>query len=182
MWKKMASLLIVLSVGLNVAFVGVWAVRTIGCRRPTGHADDHGKVWCPLHRRLNVTDEQWQRIEPHLTAFRRDSQSRRREIGRLRGEMIDLIAADEPDRQAIATKQEEIRAGRHQMQQLVITHLLAEKEVLTVEQEKELFDLLRRRSTCPGPGRLMGLSGTTEHHDSNDDHGRRRPNPAPNQE
>ena len=176
MWKKIAPLLIVLSVGLNVAFVGVWAVRAVGRLRPTGHADDHGKIWCPLHRRLNVTEEQWRQIEPRLAAFRRDSQSRRQKISRLRGEMIDLIAADEPDRPAIAAKQEEIRAGQRQMQQLVIEHLLAEKQVLTAEQEKELFDLLRRRSACPGPGRMMGLSDTTEHH------GRKQTNPAPDQE
>lgn len=174
MWKKIAPMLVVLSVGLNVAFVGVWAVRAVGCRRPAGHADDHGKVWCPLHRRLSVTDEQWRQIEPRLSAFRRDSQSRRREIGRLRGEMIDLIAADAPDRQAIAAKQVEIRAGQRQMQQLVIEHLLAEKEVLTAEQEKELFDMLRLRSACPGPGRMMGFSA--EHP------GRKQTNPAPDQE
>ena len=162
MWTKIAPLLIVLSVALNVAFIGVWAVHAVRAHWSAEGADDDGDVWCPLHRRLSVTDGQWRQLEPRLAAFRRDSQSRRREIGHLRGEMIDLIAADEPDRQAIVAKQEEIRGGQRQMQQFVIEHLLAEKEVLTVEQEKELFDLLRRRSACPGPGRLMGLSDTTE--------------------
>jgi len=176
MWKKIAPMLVVLSVALNVAFIGVWAVHTARAHWPAERPDDDGAVWCPLHRRLNVTDRQWQRIEPRLAAFRRDSQSRRREISRLRGEMIDLIAADEPDRQAIAAKQEEIRAGQQRMQKLVIEHLLAEKEVLTPEQGKELFEMLRRRSACPGPGRMMGLSDTTEHP------GRKQTDPSPDQE
>lgn len=176
MWKKVAPMLVVLSVALNVACIGVWAAHAARTHWPPRRPDDGRGIWCPLHRRLDVTDEQWRQIEPGLAAFRRDSQSRRREIGRLRAEMIDLIAADEPDRQAIAAKQDEIRAGQRQMQHLVIEHLLAEKKVLTPEQGTELFDLLRRRSACPGPGRMMGLPDTTE------DPGRRRRSPAPDRE
>ena len=181
MWKKIVPLLIVLSVALNVAFISVWAVHTARAHWSPGGADDDD-VWCPLHRRLSVTDEQWRQIEPRLAAFRRDSRSRRREIGRLRGEMIDLIAADEPDRQAIASKQEEMRDEQRQMQQLVIEHLLAEKEVLTAEQEKELFDMLRRRSACAGPGRMMGFSATTDDQGSIQHHGRKQTTTAPDQE
>jgi len=73
--------------------------------------------------------------------------------------LIDLIASDNPDRDAISAKQEEIRAGQQRMQQLVVEHLLAQKEVLTAEQRKKLFALIRQRSACHGPGRMMGLPG-----------------------
>lgn len=164
MWKKIAPLLIALSVTLNLAFVGFWAVHAVGSHWRVGHAGDRSGVWCPLHRRLNLTDEQWQRIEPRMTEFRRASQALCQEISRMRGEMIDLIAADEPDRAAIAAKQEEILAGQKRMQDLVLDHLLAEKDVMTPEQQRELFDLLRRRSGCAGHGpmsldRLMTPSG-----------------------
>ena len=159
MWKKIAPLLIVLSVALNIAFIGVWAVHATRAHWLVDEARD-SEMWCPLHRRLNVTDEQWQQIEPRIVEFRRRSQAICGDMNRLRTELIDLIAADEPDRQAIAAKQEQIRAGQQQMQQLVVEHLLAEKEVLTAEQQKELFDLIRQRSACRGPGRMMGLSGT----------------------
>jgi len=159
MWKKIAPLLIVLSVGLNVAFVGVWAAHAIGSHWPVERADEHGKVWCPLHRRLNVTDERWRRIEPRMVEFRRASEALCQEINRHRGEMIELVASPQPDRQAIAAKQEEIRAGQRRMQHLVIDHLLAEKEVLTFEQQKVFFGMLRRRGGCAGPSRMMALSG-----------------------
>lgn len=158
MWKKIIPLLIVFSVALNVAFLGIWGVRVAA---PLLAADlkYDGEIWCPLHRRLNVTAEQWKQIEPRFTEFQRKSQALSADMSHLRIELIDLIAADEPDRQAIAAKQDQIRDGQQQMQQLVIEHLLAEKQVLTAAQQKELFDLIRQRSVCEGPGRMMGVSG-----------------------
>jgi len=159
MWKKIAPLLVVLSVALNLAFISVWAVRAVRAHWLIGTADNKG-IWCPLHRRLDVTDEQWRRIEPRIAEFRARSQAICADMNRLRTGLIDLIAADEPNRQAIAARQEQIRAGQQQMQQLIVEHLLAEKEVLTAEQQKELFDLIRERSACHGPGRMMGLPET----------------------
>ena len=184
MWKRIGPLLIVLSVAMNVAFIGVWATHAIGSHWPVERADDHGKVWCPLHRRLNVTDEQWRKTEPRMAEFRRASKALRQEISRNRGEMIDLVASPQPDRQAIAAKQEEIRAGQRRMQQLVIDHLLAEKEVLTPEQQKVFFDMLRQRGGCAGPGRMMGLGRTDADHPAArtcPDRAKQEPAPKPNE-
>jgi len=160
MWKKIAPLLMVLSVALNVAVVGVWAAHAIRGHWITsdqcGRRDGPEGVWCPLHRRLNVTDEQWRRLEPRMVQFRRDSQALCQEVTRKRGELIDLVASPQGDRQAVAAKQEEILAGQRQVQRLVIEHLLAEKDILSPQQQKELFDLLRRRSGCAGHP-MMGL-------------------------
>jgi Spy/CpxP family protein refolding chaperone len=158
MWKKIVPLLIVFSVALNLAFLGVWGVQVAAPLLATDRAYD-GEIWCPLHRSLNVTAEQWKQIEPRFTEFRRKSQALCVDMNRLRTELIDLIAVENPDRQVIAAKQDRIRDGQQQMQQLVIEHLLAEKQVLTAAQQKELFDLIRQRSVCEGPGRMMGVSG-----------------------
>ena len=165
MWKKIAPLLILLSVALNIAFISVWAVHGIRghwfgtgrCGRDSATAGPS----CPLHRRLGVTDEQWRQIEPRIAEFRTRSQKICAEMNRLRTELIDLIASDDPDRQAIAARQEAIRAGQQRMQQLVVEHLLAEKEVLTAQQQKQLFHLIRQHSACQGPGRMMGLSNAS---------------------
>jgi len=158
MWKKIVPLLIVLSVALNVAFLGMWGVQVAAPLLAADRTYD-GEIWCPLHRKLNVTAEQWQQIEPRLAEFRQESQALCAEMNRRRAEFIDLIAAEQPDRQAIAAKQEEIRTGQRRMQQLVVAHLLAEKEVLTAEQQKELFDMIRQRSGCMGPALMRGDAG-----------------------
>ncbi|OHB66514.1 MAG: hypothetical protein A2Y77_02290 [Planctomycetes bacterium RBG_13_62_9] len=163
MGRKYVFLLIVLSVALNVGFAGVWAAQTVAghwsVREGRRQKSDDGAIWCPLYRRLNVTDEQWRRLEPGLTPFQQASQSLYEEIQRRRAEFIDLVAAAQTDREAIAAKQEEIRAGQRQMQELVVAQLLAEKEVLTAEQQTKLFDMIRRHSGCIGPARMRGGLG-----------------------
>jgi Spy/CpxP family protein refolding chaperone len=160
--RKYVVLLIVLSVAMNLGFAGVWATRTVAGHWPAGHACSHdncrGVVWCPLHRQLGVTDEQWQRLEPRLAQFRQAAQAVCQETQRKRAELIDLVAAG-TDRTQITAKQEEILAGQRRMQGLVIEELLAEKEVLTVEQQKALFDMIRWQSGCRGPALMRGGPG-----------------------
>jgi Spy/CpxP family protein refolding chaperone len=85
-------------------------------------------------------------LEPKLAEFRKSSKQICDDAATKRGEMIDLLAAPQPDRTAIAVKQDEILAYHRKMQELVIEQLLAEKQVLTPEQQKDLFDLLRKNN------------------------------------
>ncbi len=157
MWKKISSLLIVLSVTLNVALVGFWGVHFLRARLAVSGPCGDVEVGCPLHRQLGTNQEQWQRIEVVVTAFRKESQAVCRGVKRARRDLLDLLAVPEPDMQKIAAKQEEILAGQRSMQELVIKHILAEKELLTPNQCKELFELLRQRSDCAGHGPMMGM-------------------------
>ncbi len=162
MWKKIVPLLIVFSVALNLAFVGIWGMQVAAPLLAAGRTHD-AEVWCPLHRKLGVTWEQWQQIEPRLAEFRRKSQALCADMKRMRTELIDVIAAEQPDEQTIVAKQDEIRAGQRQMQGLVIQQLLAEKEVLTAEQQKKLFDMIRGQSGCMGPPLMQGGLGEPSH-------------------
>ena len=164
MWKRVWPVLGIASVALNVAFIGVSAAQVIRARSGRMETCEprpgQGEVWCPLHRRLGVTPEQWSRIEPRLLNFRKDVPAACQDVSRKRAELIDLLSAPRPDRQAIAAKQEEILAGQRRVQGLVIEFLLTDREVLTPEQQKELFDLMRKRSACGGQGwAMMGLEG-----------------------
>jgi len=160
MWKRIRPLLILLSVALNVAFVVFWAAHALpthlrGLRDPR-----HGEgVWCPLHRRLGVTEAQWREIEPRLVEFQNSAQALSGALIRARAEMIDLIAAPNPDPEAIHAKQGEILAGQKRMQELVINHLLNEKKFLTQEQQEQLFQMMRQQSGCAGHGPMMGRMG-----------------------
>ena len=160
MWKKIKPLLIVLSVGVNVAFVVAWAAHALPARtgRLSGgqRGNGRGGIWCPLHRQLGTSEKQWEEIEPRLKEFQERSQETCRQVNQLRSDLIDLVAAAEPDRAAIEAKQKEILAGQEKMQALVIEHLLAERQSLTPEQQKQLFEMIRRRAGCAGHGPLMG--------------------------
>ncbi len=159
MWKQMKPLLVILSIALNLAFVGVWltctAVSHLGSQAARCEPGNSEIVWCPLHRELDVTPEQWEKIEPRLRAFRTSADAICRQIGQLRAELIDLLAAPELDLGAVKEKQEEILAGQRQMQGLVIEQLTSEKKVLTAEQQQRLFDMLRSQSGCGRGGPML---------------------------
>jgi len=165
--------LIVTSLALNFAFGAVWLVHTARASvRDAETTTTESAVWCPLHRELGVTDSQWKRIEPRLTAFQDSAEKLAEEVQALRSEVIDLIASDEPDRNAIRAKQDQVLATKAKIQALVVDHLLAEKQDLTADQQTRLFKMLRERTGCPadppmsgqGIGRGMGqtLRGTIE--------------------
>jgi Spy/CpxP family protein refolding chaperone len=158
MWKRIVPLLIVLSVTLNVGIAGVWVAHALhGYWITLDQPDEGGEgVWCPLHRSLGVTDEQWKRIESGLTQFQRDSRALCQEVNRKRGELIDLIASPQPDREAIAAKQEEILAGQREMQKRVIARLLTEKETLTAEQQAKFFQMIKEKVGCAGRIPMVG--------------------------
>jgi len=165
MWRSAKLFLVVLSVALNIAFVAVWLAHAAGCRHESARAGVEPEqvtgVWCPLHRELGVDRRQWQEIEPRLKEFQASAGELCQRIGQLRSEVIGLIASEEPDLAAIRAKQDEILASKRKIQQLAVSHLLTEKETLTVDQQEQLFGMLRNRAgSCSLPmlGRSSGGS------------------------
>jgi Spy/CpxP family protein refolding chaperone len=166
MWKRTRPYLIVMSVALNVAFVGMWIAHAAPSRaRPeeTGQRAAQHRIWCPLHRELGATEKQWAEIEPRLREFQAAVGELCQKTDAIRSEVIDLIAAEEPDTETIRVKQDEILATKRSIQGLVVDHLLAEKEVLTPDQQTRLFEMLRDRTGCtsgpPMSGRPRGGLG-----------------------
>lgn len=166
MGKHAKVLLFTLSVALNTAFAGVWLTHAMSA--PSGvppaypGPNAHHPIWCPLHRELNVTLEQWQRIEPRLKEFRSTMDSITVQVQGLRMEVVDLLARPHPDRQAIEAKQEEILTAQRRMQQLVAGHLLGETEILTPDQQQLLFAIIRNHlggSPASGPLLVPGKAG-----------------------
>ncbi|MBC8874699.1 MAG: periplasmic heavy metal sensor [Planctomycetes bacterium] len=163
MWKRTKSYLIVVSVTLNVAFVAVWiayAVPSQAHPEETGQRGTQHTIWCPLHRELGVTEEQWAQIEPRLREFQAAVAELRQQTGVKRSEVIDLIAAEEPDRATIRAKQDEILATKRSIQGLVAEHLLAEKQILTPDQQAKVFEMLRNRTSCADGPPMSGRPGT----------------------
>ena len=157
MWNKIRPLLISLSIGLNLAFVVFWAAEALPSHfRAQDQSGHDERVSCPLHRQLGATEEQWREIEPRVVKFQESARLVCGEARRAQGEMIDLIAAPEPNREAIRAKQEEIMACQRRMQELVVNHLLNEKTVLTREQQEQLFRMVRQQAGCAAHGAMTG--------------------------
>jgi Spy/CpxP family protein refolding chaperone len=161
MWKKARPYLIVASVTLNMAFVAMWIAHAAPAQvrsEETGRDGAGQPVWCPLHRELKVTEEQWNEIEPRLREFQASVGDLCRQANAMRSKVIDLIASEEPDVEKIRARQDEILATKRRIQRRVVDHLLAEKEVLTPEQQRQLFTMLRDRTGCTSDPPMSGNS------------------------
>ena len=145
MWDKTKSLLLLLSLTVNGAFIVTFASHALFASSKSKAAMES---CCPLRQQLGATDAQWQKIEPRLAAFRGSCRKLCRQISRDRQELIALIAAPEVKGDAIHAKEEAIVAGQRKLQELVVEHLQASRDLLTKEQQKALFDLIRIRCDC----------------------------------
>jgi Spy/CpxP family protein refolding chaperone len=162
MWHKLKPLLIILSVVLNLSFIAAWAGGSLLNQKKsaTCHIQKNStKIWCPLHRRLAVSKSQWQEIEPMIRTFHDSTNMQCQSMRVLRTELLGLLAAPIPDRDAIAKKQQEVSSGQQKMQQMVIGHLLNEKNVLSPEQWQMMMGFMREGTGNGGQGPLRGLGG-----------------------
>lgn len=162
MWRKLRNPLLALSLGLNLAFVAMWLASSLARNSGqdiSGASDGTGAVSITLHRDIGVTAEQWHKIEPMLQDFREKASNQRRKINILRAQLMDLLALPEVDEAAIRAKQKEILSNQRQMQDLVIGHLLKEKEILSPEQARSLMQALCKQCSEKGgmvPGKGIG--------------------------
>jgi Spy/CpxP family protein refolding chaperone len=153
MWQHTRPYLLALSAALNLSFVAMWVAYAAPLRSPdTAEPADaeQDSVWCPLHRELEVTTEQWQQIEPRLRQFQSSVGDLCQQVDLMRAAVIEMLAAEQPDLDAVRTKQDEILATKRTMQDKVAAHLLAEKQILTAQQQQRLFQRLRDRTGCAG--------------------------------
>jgi Spy/CpxP family protein refolding chaperone len=152
MWGKIKIILIMLSIGFNIAFAVIWITHfasgrsihktqsMVGCPRSS--------VQKPLYKQLDLSKEQSRKAESRMIAFRTASDTISRDTAKLRDELIDLIAIPHPDTVAIGEKQEEIITNQKKMQELTISHILEMKQIFTPDQQKKFFILLRGQMGC----------------------------------
>ncbi len=165
MHKRLVLIILALSLALNAAFVITCAVRRFGVHRlGTGSgrrvAGGDEEIWSPLHRNLGVTEEQWQKIEPHMREFLRTMEQRHERISEVRREMLDVLFSPDTDREAIEEQQDEVLKAFRRTQNVVLDHVLTERQYLTDTQEKKLKRMLQRRMMdsrpCSPPGSRGG--------------------------
>ena len=161
---RLLGVLIALSLALNLAFAVTWGTYRFAAIASSRQPDENASgrqagIWCPLHRELGLSPQQWEQIEPVLRALQEQGQALHRELSQERDQMIGLLAAAEVDWNAVRRRQETILEGHRRMQDMVLEQLVAEKEVLDDEQGAKLFGLLRQRAACAAGGPPMMGAG-----------------------
>lgn len=137
------------SLAFNAGFGATYGVRTYKryCR-----AAGAGTCLADLARQLDLTAEQRAQMEAEQQRLLAQIDAVRRELTAERERLADLLAASEPDREAIAQQLDRLAAIQRRIQQAVVDHLLEQKSLLRPEQRQGYGDLLRT-CVCPRGGR-----------------------------
>ena len=150
MKKNFKILAIIFSVALNIFFIGSYLYHRLGMQPLANLKGSNDR---PLCKELKLTRRQLEQLRPLRNSFHTFVRQQGSKIKAKQLELIDLLATDHPDPLAIKAKQAEIRALQQQMQSEVIDHLLKESKILTPEQRKRFFSLIRARiEKMSGPG------------------------------
>jgi len=140
--RQIRTLAVIFSVVLNVAFLAGYGYQRWNDRPRFAYED------------LDLSGDQRARMEAGRDRFLKALDEIREKIIARHLELMDLIAADPTDRQAMEAKFQEIRSLQQLMQGNVMDHLLEDKQILTPEQRAKFFALLKARiraQGAPGP-------------------------------
>ncbi len=159
MRKNIIILAGIFSVVLNIGFIGTYFLQKAGLHILQPVYTNHKRF---LYEELNLSPEQLTEFVPGRDRFHTylNLQSRKIQAGQI--ELIRLLAENPSDRKAIDGKHKEIQTLQRQMQARVIDHFLEESRILTPEQRKKFFALIKGRiekssGFCPGWMQRSGL-------------------------
>lgn len=179
MWRKIQPIVLILSLAMNVGIASAWIAGVVRVKATTACRVEGARdanIWCPLHRRLGVSEAQWREIEPRMLAFHDSTRAVCRRMQTLRDEVVDLLGADNPERAEIESRQQDIAALQQHMQRLTLRHLLREKENLTPGQWENLLEMMRGNEGCGAHGPLRAMRGRPGCGDSIFEHSWRKQN------
>lgn len=124
----------ILLILLSLTVIALLASRFIGVRRKPirGYLD-----------LIELTENQKHEVEDIRRDFLPRVAGIRQALRQKRLELNNLLFAEPPDMQAIEDKSMEIAKLQAELEKEVIDHILQEKELLTPEQKKRFYEVIR---------------------------------------
>jgi Spy/CpxP family protein refolding chaperone len=110
---------------------------------------------------IALTNEQKQHVEDIRRDFLPKVAGIRQSLRDNRLKLNDLLFAEPADKKSIAEKSNEISALQAKLEQEVIDHILQEKELLSPEQKRDFYQVIRAEFEQGGLG-VHGERGTTK--------------------
>jgi Spy/CpxP family protein refolding chaperone len=148
--------LLIISIAFNLGFGATYGARTygpaVGGRGPGGGS--MSMVYA--HEGLDLSPPQQAQIDTINEDLLAEIEGLRREIREARLTLAELLSERDIDAQAVNGELDAISATQRDAQELVIDHLIREKQVLHPDQ-LDAFNQIIRSRVCPGQG--MGRGG-----------------------
>ncbi len=101
---------------------------------------------------ITLTEEQKRQVEDIRRDFLPKVEGIRQALRQKRLQLNDLLFTEKPDMKSISEKSNEISALQAKLEREVIDHILQEKELLSPEQKKEFYQVIRNEFEKGGLG------------------------------
>ena len=158
MRKRITLLLLIFSLSFNAAFIGVWIASMFIPQKFLQSSQKEKSLSMvsqkSLYQEIGLREDQLKAIEEEQVEFQDNVELLLAEKKEVRREILDLLAKEEVDENAIKAKQEKIFEIEREIQTEVITLFLSEKEMLTPAQQKRLFKKLQKEPEKLSRGRI----------------------------
>jgi len=145
MKKNLVILFLVLLTIINVSALATIAYHRWHSRRPFPPMLRPDRHMDFIKQELNLNEEQVKEFESQAKRFKQETKPILYSLKAKRKDLMDEIAAEEPNEDRLDKLTEEIGALQAALQKKTIVHLLEEKSLLTPEQQQKFFSLLRER-------------------------------------
>ena len=137
---------VIWALGLLIV-VNIAALATFGYHRFSYYGERHHENRHArqdfLHRELSLSDDQAEQMKRMKETLMLDIKPIRGALGAKREQLVELLMADEPDRLKIRSVVSEIDSLQSRLQRQVIDHLLEQKQILTAQQQKNFFSVIK---------------------------------------
>jgi len=162
MWRKLIPFVFILSIVINLVclvFIGAKAFNQSADSEASSQTATCSRA-CSLHKSIGADISSCQAIEPLQEKFGLERCRICREIDTANQELINAIAASEPDHALIQTIKDQIIDYQRQMQDLVVDQIIREKELLPEELQKKFIGAFRREcGSSVGTVAAKGVTG-----------------------
>lgn len=163
MFNKALSLLLIFSLAFNIAFVGIWVYNRTSRRPPraglrAGRAPGPAQAavppppWAQLDLQApqqNKMSRDWAEVYQKIEALNADGRQ-------LREQLLDLLAAEKLDPEAIRACQQRIDQVQEQVRRLVVEQMLRTRDALTPEQRARWVRMMKAAGQRRGRGQWSG--------------------------
>ncbi len=159
-WKAIVIISLTFNVAVVCALVFGMAYRArFDGERPYRDYGAPGRTrGMHLGRRMGLPPDKMDQVGRIFDELRDESAELQEKLGTARGELVDLMHAENPDESAVMEKIEEISAIQGEIEKLLVRRLLRVNDILSPEERERFLQLLRRRMH-PGFRRHMRESG-----------------------
>ncbi|GEM_PF-5950773 len=144
MFSRKKQIMFLASIALNVILISALAIYFLFAVILLPHEPPQ-RDWLEFYfEELNISEEQWEELRPLVESYRENWTKKCMEITHYRRELLTRLEHNQPIDELL----NRVVEGQREMQEIVLNHIDSQRPILTDEQERRYFEILRRHTSC----------------------------------